>query len=84
MLKAYSKRTRRVAGSRPSSTAVQTHSFIGDDLEQTTATEGFGVGLALDFEHVEGQEDDFTDSDDTISVSANQSDSRETRRTFRR
>lgn len=50
----YGKRTRGISSSGPAPSSVQTKSFVADNLEDTTAAEGLGVGLALDLEHVEG------------------------------
>lgn len=61
---AYGERTRRVTGSGPAPATVKTEALIGDDLEETTATESLGVGLTLDLEDVEGEEDDLADADE--------------------
>jgi len=53
-MKKYSKRPRGVAGSRPCPSSVQAEAFIGDNLEETTATESFGVRLPLDLQNVKG------------------------------
>lgn len=42
---------------------VQAHAFILDDGEETTATESFRVGLALNLQDVERQKSNFTNSD---------------------
>lgn len=55
-----------VAGGGPSPAAVQAETLVGDDLEDTTAAEGLGVGLTLDLEDVQGQENDLTDTDQTV------------------
>lgn len=64
----YSERSGSVTGGSPTSTTVETHTLIGDDLEQTTATESLGVSLTLDLEDVQGQKDDLSDTDQTISI----------------
>jgi hypothetical protein len=63
--KTYSERSRSVASRSPASATVKSHTLIGNNLEETTATEGLGVRLALDLEHVEGKQDNFTDTDYT-------------------
>ncbi|KAI6769715.1 hypothetical protein HG530_004344 [Fusarium avenaceum] len=68
--KTYSKRTRSVTGSSPAPTTVQTETLIGNDLEDTTATEGLGVCLTLDLEDIEGQKNDLTNTDQTASALA--------------
>lgn len=60
----YSEGTRSVTGSSPAPATVQTKALILDDLEETTATESLGVGLALDLEDVEREEDDLADADE--------------------
>ena len=52
-----------VAGGGPAGAAVEAHAFVGHDAEDAPAAEGVGVGLAFDFEDVEGEEDDFADAD---------------------
>lgn len=42
---------------------VQAHAFILDDGEETTATESFRVGLALNLQDVERQKSNFTNAD---------------------
>lgn len=64
----YSERSGSVTGGSPASTTVETHTLIGDDLEQTTATESLGVSLTLDLEDVQGQKDNLSDTDQTISI----------------
>lgn len=44
----YRKRARSVPGGCPTRSAVQTHSFISNNLDETAAVEGFRVGLPLD------------------------------------
>jgi hypothetical protein len=63
----YSKRSRSVTGSSPSSTTVQSHTLIRNDLEETTATESFGVRLSLDLEDVQRKQNDLSDTDQTIT-----------------
>lgn len=61
----HSKRTRRVTGRRPTPATVQSEALVPDDLEHATATERLWVCLALDLEHVEGEQDDLSDTDQT-------------------
>lgn len=61
----YSERSGGVTGGSPASTAIETHTLIGDDLEEATATEGLGVGLTLDLQDVQREEDDLTDTNQT-------------------
>jgi hypothetical protein len=65
----YSEGTGGVTGSSPSGTTVQTHALILNDLEQTTATEGLGVGLALNLQDVQRKEDDLSNADQTSAYS---------------
>lgn len=65
--KTYSERARSVTGSGPASTAIQAHTLVLDDSEQTTATESLRVGLAFDLQDVQWQENDLTDTDQTTS-----------------
>lgn len=58
------KGARSVTRGRPARTAVQAHSLIGDDAHEAAVAESFWVGLALDLEHVEGQQDDLADADE--------------------
>ena len=58
----YRERTRRVTGCCPAPATVQAEALVGDDPEQTASTESLGVGLALDLENVERQQDDLTDT----------------------
>nr|GFD60917.1 hypothetical protein [Tanacetum cinerariifolium] len=60
----YRKRTGRVAGGGPAPAAVQAKALVGDDPEQPTAPEGLGVGLALDLEHVERQQDNLANANE--------------------
>lgn len=59
----YSEGTRSVTGSSPTCTTVKTHTLIRDDLDETAAAEGLGVGLTFDLQDVQGQENDLTDTD---------------------
>lgn len=58
----YRERTGRVTGGSPAPTAVQTKALVGNDPEQATTAEGLWVGLALDLEHVEGQQHNLTNA----------------------
>jgi hypothetical protein len=58
----YRERTGRVTGCCPAPATVQTEALVGDDPEQSAATESLGVGLALDLENVERQQDNLTDT----------------------
>lgn len=59
-----SKRTGSVTGSGPAPATVKPEPLVGNNLEETTAAESLGVGLALDLQDIEGEENDLTDSDD--------------------
>lgn len=63
--KTYRERTGGVSGGRPAGTTVQTHTLIGDDLEQTTATEGLGVRLTLDLQDIQRKQNDLSNTDHT-------------------
>lgn len=63
----YSERSRRVTGSSPAGTTVQSHTLIGNDLEESTATESFGVRLSLDLQDIQGKQDDLSDTDQTVA-----------------
>lgn len=54
-----------VAGGGPAPAAVEAETLVGNDLEDTAAAEGLGVGLALDLEDVQRQEDNLTNTDQT-------------------
>jgi hypothetical protein len=54
---------RRVAGGRPLPATIETKAFVADDGDDAAATEGFGVGLTLNFEDVEREENDLADAD---------------------
>lgn len=62
---AYRERSRSVTGSSPASATVKSHTLIRDDLEQTTATEGFGVCLALNLQNIEREKDNLSDTNQT-------------------
>jgi hypothetical protein len=64
--RAYSERAGCVSSSSPSPASVQAEALVGNNLQDSTATESLGVGLALDLEDIEGQQDDFTDTNQTI------------------
>lgn len=63
----HSERTGSVTGGSPAPTSVKTEAFVCDNLEETTATESLRVRLTLDLEDVEREDDDFTDTDQTVS-----------------
>lgn len=65
----YSEGSRSISGSCPSPATVQAEALIGDDLEDTTAAESLGVGLSLDLQDVERQENNLTNADQTTLVS---------------
>jgi hypothetical protein len=46
---------------------VQAHALIGNNLHNTTTTEGLGVCLSLDLKDVKGQEGNLSDSDKRTS-----------------
>lgn len=56
------KTSRGVPGGSPAPPAIQSKPFIGNNLEQPTAAEGLGVGLALNLENIEGEEDNLSDT----------------------
>lgn len=66
--KSYSEGARSVAGGSPASTTVQTHTLIGNNFEKTTATEGFGVGLALNLKNIQRKQNDLSNADQTKRV----------------
>jgi hypothetical protein len=65
----YGERARCIARRGPAPAAVQAEALVLDDLKDAAAAEGLGVGLALDLEHVEREEDDLADADQAVSVS---------------
>ena len=65
----YREGSRGISGSSPAGTPVQAHSFIGDDLEEATATEGLRICLTLDLQDVQRKQDDLTNTDQTGSQS---------------
>jgi hypothetical protein len=68
----YSERSGGVTSGSPTGTTVQPHTLIGDDLEQTTATEGLGVSLALNLQDVQRKQDNLSNADQTSAKSQNQ------------
>lgn len=64
-IRTYSKRSRSITGGGPAPATVQAKALIGDNLENAAATESLGVRLALDLQDVQGQENDFANSDQT-------------------
>lgn len=65
----YSEGSGGVTGSGPTGTTVQTHTLIGDDLEQTTAAEGLGVSLTLNLQDVQRKQDNLSNADQTSARS---------------
>lgn len=63
----YREGTGGVTGCCPAPAAVQTKALVGNDPEQATAPESLGVGLALDLEDVERQQDDLTNANQRTS-----------------
>jgi len=61
----YRERTRGVTGGSPAGTPVQTHTLIGDNLEEATATEGLGVCLTLNLQDVQRKQDNLSNTDQT-------------------
>ena len=64
-METYSKGAGRIARGGPAPTPVQAEALVPYDLEDASSAERLGVGLALDLEHVEGQEDDLANTDQT-------------------
>ena len=65
-METHSKGPGSVTRHRPAPAAVQrSDTLLGHDLEEATALECLGVGLHLDLENIEGQEDDLTDTSQT-------------------
>lgn len=62
-----SERAGSVASGGPAPSSVQAEALIGDNPEETTATERLGVCLPLDLEHVEREQDDLTNADQATS-----------------
>jgi len=66
----YSERAGGITGGRPAGTPVKTHTLIRDDLEEATATEGLGVGLTLNLQDIQREQDDLANTNQTgMSVS---------------
>lgn len=65
---AYSEGARSVTGGSPASATVQTHTLIGNNLEQATATEGLGVSLALNLKNIEREQNNLSNADQTRKV----------------
>lgn len=55
-------RKRKQVGKKPP-LPVQAHSFVSNNLHNTTTTESLGVCLTLDLEDIQGQESNLSDSD---------------------
>jgi len=65
--KTHRKGPRGIARSGPAPTAVQVEALVTDNLEDTTALEGLWVCLTLDLQHVEGEEDNLSNTDKAAS-----------------
>lgn len=63
----YSERARGVSGGSPLPSTVQSHTLIGNDLEKTTALESLWVGLTLDLQDVQWEEDNLSNTDQRTS-----------------
>lgn len=61
-----SERAWRIAGSGPAPAAVKAESLISNNLEETTATERLRVCLALDLEDVKWEQDNLSDTNQTV------------------
>ena len=61
----YSETPGAVSGGGPAPPAVEAETLVGNDFEEASAAEGFRVGLAFDFEDIEGKKDNFSDADQT-------------------
>lgn len=61
----YSKRTRGVTSGSPASTAVEPHALVGNNLEETTSTEGLRVCLSLDLQDIKREEDNLANTNQT-------------------
>lgn len=59
----HRERSGGVSRRRPAPSAVEAEPFILDDRQHTAAAEGLGVGLALDLEDVEREQDDLANAD---------------------
>lgn len=66
MRQTYGEGTRRVAGCSPTPAPVKSKALIGNDLEDTAATERLGVRLPLDLENVERKQHNLADADQAI------------------
>ena len=66
MFPTYSERTRSVTGSSPAPAAVETEALVLDDAQNTTTTESLRVGLTLDLENIEREDDNLTNTDQAI------------------
>jgi len=60
----YRKRARCVACCRPAPATVHAKALVRDNLDQPTSSECLGVGLTLDLEDIEWQQNNLTDSND--------------------
>ena len=49
----YSEGSRGISGCGPTRATIETHSFIGHDSKDASASKRFGIRLALDFEYVQ-------------------------------
>lgn len=65
----YCKRSRGISSSRPACASVKTHAFVGHYPEDAPSSERFGICLPLNFEDVEREKDDLSNTDKTITTS---------------
>lgn len=63
----YRERARGISCSSPAPASVQAEALVGDNLEHTSAPKCLRICLALDLEHVQGQQDDLADTDQATS-----------------
>lgn len=61
----YSERSGSVTGGSPAPTTVETEALIGNNLDDTAATESLGVRLSLDLENVEREKDNLSNTNQT-------------------
>lgn len=61
----YRERSRSVTSSCPASTAVQPHTLIFDNLKESPPSKSFGVGLSLDLQDIQWEQNDFSNSNQT-------------------
>ena len=61
--KTYGKGPWSVTRSCPAGTAIETHSLVGNNLEQTTTTERLRVCLTLNLQDVKRKQNNLSDTD---------------------